>query len=83
MFGDGIVTRREYIIQSFGADNEYMLGYFMCQPVESKICEPMRIAFYNHANPEIYFDGELLNYILVIDDEDIIPPYRPDVDIDF
>jgi hypothetical protein len=52
----------EYIIKGFHlGDEEHMLGYFIGQPVKSKVYEPKKIAFVGSKNiHSIYFDGELL-----------------------
>ena len=74
--------RREYIIMSYGSDENYMLGRFVCLPVDAKSRDEItRISFNTGADVKLYFDGELLDYILEIDDADILPPYEdPTID---
>ena len=67
-----------YIILGFEATEEYPLGAFRCQPVESKVRDERMIAFIGTSTDQkIYFDPELLCYILVIDDVYIDAPYKP------
>lgn len=69
----------EYIIYGFGADEEHMLGYFLCRNVESCSHEFEKISFIGNSNKPytVFFDGELLDYVLVIPEEDVDKPYKP------
>jgi len=69
----------EYIIYGFGSDEQHMLGYFLCRNVESCTPEFEKVSFIGKANKPytIFFDGELLDYILIIPEEDVDEPYIP------
>ena len=67
-----------YIIMGFEATEEFPLGAFKCQPVGSKVRDERMIAFIGTSRDQtVYFDPELLCYVLVIDDEYIDAPYKP------
>jgi len=69
----------DYIIMGFEATEEYPLGAFRCQPVDSKVRDERMIAFAQNSNQKVslYFDPELLDYILSIDENKLDAPYKP------
>ena len=68
----------EYLIKGFASDEEHMLGYFLCQPVDAKTEQPVKVAFAgSNKSFKVYFDLELLDYVLTIDENEIDTPYKP------